>query len=260
MLRKKNINVKTATLPKKPTVIVVMPALNAEKTLEKTIRDFPSGLVTKTILVDDGSQDKTVEIAQKLKLEVFTHTVNLGYGGNQKTCYWEALKSNPDVVVMVHPDYQYDSSLMGELIRPILIGRYDMMFGNRIRTRAEVLVGGMPQTKYLLNRAYCILENIILGANFSEYFSGMRAYSGSLLKTIPFQRFSNDFVFDQQMMISAYARGFRIGEIDIPVRYFSEASSINFWKGSKFLIDTLIVLIRYVLYKGKYTRDSLFVT
>lgn len=252
MLRKKNI--------KQPHIFVVMPAYNAENTLAKTVQDFPKGMVSKTILVDDGSSDQTVELARKLGLTVFVHSNNLGYGGNQKTCYWEALKENPDVVVMVHPDYQYDSSLIGELVRPILEGRYDMMYGNRIRTRAEVLAGGMPLVKYYLNRVFCIIENIILGANFSEYFSGMRAYSRKLLITLPFQRFSNDFVFDQQMMISAYTNGFRIGEIDIPVRYFSEASSIQLGKGSKFLAETLLLLSRYLLHKYRLRRDSLFAT
>ncbi|KKP60014.1 MAG: Glycosyl transferase, group 2 family protein [Candidatus Gottesmanbacteria bacterium GW2011_GWA1_34_13] len=241
-----------------PKIIVVMPAYNAEKTLEKTVRDFPKNLVYKTILVDDGSTDKTVEIAKKLGLTVFSHTNNLGYGGNQKTCYWEALKEKPDVVIMVHPDYQYDSSLIGELTRPILENRYDMTYGNRIRTRHEVLNGGMPLTKYLLNRYFCILENMILGANFSEYFSGLRAYSGKLLNEIPFQRFSNDFVFDQQFMISTYANEYRIGEIDIPVRYLSESSSIQFIKGSKFLLQTISVLFKYLLYKYKIIKDPIF--
>lgn len=245
---------------KRPKIIVVMPAYNAEKTLAKTVRDFPPGLVTKIILVDDGSSDRTVLLAKKLGLSVFTHPNNLGYGGNQKTCYWEALKENPDVVVMVHPDYQYDSSLTGELVRPILEGRYEMMFGNRIRTRTEVLAGGMPLIKYIFNRLFCILENIVLGANFSEYFSGMRAYSKKLLTTIPFQRFSNDFVFDQQMMLSAYANGFPIGQSDVPVRYFSEASSIQPWNGIKFLVATGFMLIRYVLHKQHILNDPLFQT
>ncbi len=245
-------------MAKKPKIVVVMPAYNAEKTLTRTIRDFPPHLVSKTILVDDGSTDNTVQVAEKLGLSVFTHSNNLGYGGNQKTCYWEALKEKPDVVVMVHPDYQYDSSLIDELVRPILESRYDMMYGNRIRNREEVLKGGMPYSKYLLNRLFCILENIILGANFSEYFSGLRAYSGDLLTKIPFQRFSNDFIFDQQFTIVTYAHNFRIGEIDIPVRYFSEASSIRFIKGAKFLLETLVLLVRFILYKYFHTNDNLF--
>ncbi|RJR30224.1 glycosyltransferase family 2 protein [Candidatus Microgenomates bacterium] len=235
-----------------------MPAYNAEKTLEKTIRDFPPGLVSKTILVDDGSTDQTVKRARKMGLTVFEHANNLGYGGNQKTCYWEALKENPDVIVMIHPDYQYDSSLMQELIEPILEGRYDLMFGNRIRTREEVLAGGMPYIKYVLNRLFCILENMILGANFPEYFSGMRAYSSKMLRKIPFQRFSNDFVFDQQMTIAAHAQGFRISSIDIPVRYFNEASSIQYLKGGKFLLGTLWVLLLFVLFKTKIYTAAIF--
>ncbi len=243
---------------KKPNIVVVMPAYNAEKTLEKTVSDFPNSLVSKIILVDDGSTDQTVKLARSLGLTVFTHPKNLGYGGNQKTCYWEALKEDPDVVVMIHPDYQYDSSLIGDLVKPILENRYDMMYGNRIRTRAEVLAGGMPAIKYFINRIFCIAENVVLGANFSEYFSGMRAYSKKLLNTIPFQRFSNDFVFDQQMMISAYVNKLRIGEIDIPVRYFSESSSIQFFKGSKFLLETIILLFRYSLHTIGVIRDTIF--
>lgn len=247
-------------MKRSPIVFVVMPAYNAARTLEKTIRDFPKGLVTKTILVDDGSTDNTVELAKKLGITVFAHPNNLGYGGNQKTCYWEALKDKPDVVVMVHPDYQYDSSLIGELIRPILTNRYDMVYGNRIRSRDEVLAGGMPWHKYVLNRIFCIFENMILGANFSEYFSGMRAYSRSLLETIPFQRFSNDFIFDQQMMLSAYQNGMRIGEVDIPVRYFSESSSIQFGKGTKFLLETILLLFRLVLHREKILHYEMFET
>lgn len=247
-------------LMKNSKIIVVMPAYNAEKTLEKTIKDFPPHLIYKTILVDDGSKDRTAEIARKLKLTVFEHPNNLGYGGNQKTCYWEALKDKPDVVVMIHPDYQYDSTRIGEMVQPILDGRYDMMFGNRIRTRSEVLAGGMPLIKYILNRFYTVVENIVLGANFSEYFSGMRAYSAKLLKAVPFQRFSNDFVFDQELMIVAYSQGFRIGEIDIPVRYSSDASSIKFIAGAKFLVESAFVLLRFVFYKLKIINDSLFVS
>lgn len=235
-----------------------MPAYNAAKTLIKTVKDFPKELIYKTILVDDGSTDETVKIAKSLKLTVFTHPKNLGYGGNQKTCYWEALKENPDVVIMIHPDYQYDSSLINELVKPIIDGRYDMIYGNRIRTRNEVLAGGMPKVKYYLNRFYCILENVILGANFSEYFSGMRAYSAKLLHTVPFQRFSNDFAFDQEMMISAYALNFRIGEIDIPVRYFSDASSIKYLKGAKFLLETLTILVKFIFFKAGIYQDEIF--
>lgn len=243
---------------KSPKIIVVMPAYNAAKTLKKTVVDFPPKLINKIILVDDGSTDQTVKIAKELGLTVYEHPNNLGYGGNQKTCYWEALKDKPDVVVMIHPDYQYDSTLIGELVGPILAGRYDMMFGNRIRTRKEALAGGMPWYKYLLNRFFCMMENLFLGANFPEYFSGMRAYSGKLLKKIPFQRFSNDFVFDQQFMIVAFASGVRIGYIDIPVRYYSESSSIMFIKGGKYLLETIVTLLRFFIYKINPRLDPLF--
>ncbi|MBI5465109.1 glycosyltransferase family 2 protein [Candidatus Gottesmanbacteria bacterium] len=234
---------------KKPKVIVVMPAFNAEKTLEKTYQDLPRDLISEVIVVDDKSKDKTVEIARKLGLKVFVHFQNLGYGGNQKTCYWEALKRKPDVVVMLHPDYQYDSTKTEDLVRPILNGDYDLMFGSRIRTRDEALKGGMPLTKYILNRIFCVIENMVLGVNFSEHFSGFRAYSRKVLETVPFQRFSNDFVFDQQMMMAAIAHGFRVGEIPVPVRYFSEASSIKFLKGSKFLLETALSLLRFLMEK-----------
>ncbi|MFH0864222.1 MAG: glycosyltransferase family 2 protein [Candidatus Gottesmanbacteria bacterium] len=243
---------------KNPNIIVVMPAFNAEKTIEKTYQDLPRDLINEVIVVDDQSRDKTVEIAKKLHIKTFVHPQNLGYGGNQKTCYWEALKKNPDVVVMLHPDYQYDATKTAELIKPILNGEYDLMFGSRIRTREEALKGGMPLTKYLLNRIFCVIENIVLGVNFTEHFSGFRAYSRKVLETVPFQRFSNDFVFDQEMMASAIALGFRVGETPIPVRYFSESSSIKYLAGSKFLMETLLVLLRFILNKNNIIKDNIF--
>jgi len=245
-------------LKMKPKIVVVMPAYNAEKTLKKTIQDIPSGLVNEIILVDDGSKDHTVQLAKKLGLTVFEHPKNLGYGGNQKTCYWEALNINPDIVVMLHPDYQYDASLLGELIRPIVQGRFDYMFGSRIRTRQEALEGGMPLLKYFFNRFYAICANFILGVNFSEHMSGLRAYSKKVLKTIPFQRFSNDFVFDQQFTVSALANGLRIGEIPIPVRYYEESSSIQFIPGLKFGIGSLWALFLYILFKTNIYKSKIF--
>ena len=235
-----------------------MPAYNAAKTLKKTVNDIPKGLVSQIILVDDGSTDNTVSLAKKLGLEVYSHTRNLGYGGNQKTCYWEALKHQPDVVVMLHPDYQYDATLTAEIVRPIITGRYDVMFGSRIRTRREALEGGMPAVKYILNRLLTPLENIILGVNFTEHLSGFRAYSRKVLETVPFQRMSNDFVFDQEFMASAIAQGFRVGEIPVPVRYYEESSSIQFLKGSKFLIETGIVLLQYILHTTGIKKFSIF--
>lgn len=230
---------------KKPKIFVILPAYNAEKTLEKTYRDLPKGLANKVILVDDASCDETLKIAKKLGITTFVHPYNLGYGGNQKTCYWEALKSNPDIIVMVHPDYQYDASLTGELVKPIIDGRFEIMLGSRIRSRKETLAGGMPIYKYLANRFLTLIENFVLGLNLSEYHTGFRAFSGKTLRRIPFQRFSNDFVFDQEILIWAAKKGIKIGEIQVPVRYFSEASSINFRRSVKYGLSTLLALFRF---------------
>ncbi len=246
------------TKTKEPKVIVVMPAYNAAQTIKKTYQDIPKSLVSEIIVVDDHSTDNTVEVAKKLGLKVFTHPKNLGYGGNQKTCYWEALKKNPDVVVMLHPDYQYDASLIGELIRPISQKRFDIMFGSRIRTRKEALEGGMPLLKYIINRLLTPIENIILGVNLTEHLSGFRAYSKKVLKTIPFGRFSNDFVFDQQLMISAIAFGFKVGETPVPVRYYQDSSSIQFVKGAKFLTETFISLFKFLLFRFFKLKTSIF--
>ena len=231
----------------KPKVVVIMPAYNAAKTLEKTVKDIPSGIASEIILVDDGSSDKTIKIAKKMGLSVFSHPANLGYGGNQKTCYWEALKKKPDIVVMIHPDYQYDATLTGELIRPIVQGRFDIMLGSRVRSRAEVLAGGMPWWKYYGNRFLTVSENIFLGLNLSEYHTGFRAYSAKALRSIPFMRMSNNFVFDQQLLISAVANNLKIGEIPVPVRYFPEASSANFMASTRYGLETLFNLGRYML-------------
>ena len=245
-------------MEKKPKVIIVMPAYNAAHTLKKTIADIPRGLASQIIIVDDGSSDDTVAVARKLKLTVFQHPANLGYGGNQKTCYWEALKQKPAAIVMLHPDYQYDATLTGELVRPILTGRYDVMFGSRIRTRQEALNGGMPAHKYFLNRLLTPIVNIILGVIFSEHLSGFRAYSLKALTTVPFQRFSNDFVFDQQFMASAIAHGLKVGEIAVPVRYYQDSSSIQFIKGSKFLLETGLTLLLFILDRLGLIRSQLF--
>ena len=216
-------------------------------------------MVSEIILVDDASKDQTVNIAKKLGITTYTHPNNLGYGGNQKTCYWEAIKRKPDVIVMLHPDYQYDGTKMKEMVMPIYEGIHDMMMGSRIRTRQEALAGGMPLTKYFGNRFLTMLDNIILGLNLSEHLSGFRAYSIKVLKTIPFQRFNNDFVFDQQLMISAIAYGFKVAEYPVPVRYFSEASSIKYLAGAKFLLETFLTLKLFLLYKLKLYKSKIFV-
>lgn len=228
-------------------ITVVMPAYNAAKTIQKTYADIDKNLVREIIVVDDHSSDATVKLAKKLGVKVFIHSVNLGYGGNQKTCYWEALKSQPDMVVMVHPDYQYDATLIPDLVKPILDGRFDIVLGSRIRSRQEALAGGMPLYKYLGNRFLTVLENIILGLNLSEYHTGFRVFSRQVLKKLPFQRFSNDFVFDQEILISAVSAGFKISEMPVPVRYFPEASSINFFRSVHYGLMTLLTLFKYLL-------------
>ena len=235
-----------------------MPAYNAARTVRDTLKEIPPKYKKHVILVDDQSKDNTVGVARKLGIKVFAHPNNLGYGGNQKTCYWEALKLNPDVVVMLHPDYQYDASVMDDLVEPIVRGKYDFMFGSRILTRGGALAGGMPKLKYFINRLDTLVENILLGINFSEHFSGYRAYSKKLLMTVPFQRFSNDFVFDQEMKVSALSYGFRIGETPIVTRYHNKASSIKFFRGVKFLLDSYLVIFRYYLHKTGLKRDKIF--
>lgn len=233
-------------------VIAVMPAYNAARTIEKTYRDIPKGTVNKIIVVDDSSKDETVRVAKKLGLQVVAHPQNRGYGANQKTCYTLALSQGADVVVMIHPDYQYDSTLTGELIRPIIDGRFDVMLGSRIRTRAEAVKGGMPYWKYLANRFLTLVENIVLGQNLSEYHTGFRAYTKNVLRKLPFHKYSDDFVFDQQILFGAIALGARLGEIPVPVRYFNEASSINFKRSVVYGISIFRDLIFYIIFSKSY--------
>lgn len=233
-------------MPGKQKVVVVMPAYNAARTLERTYNDIPPNVVDSVILVDDVSQDETVEVAQRLGLKVVIHIQNRGYGGNQKTCYLEALRDGADVVVMLHPDYQYDSTLIPELIAPIERGEADMMMGSRL-LGGGALAGGMPVWKYIANRFLTIVENLVLGQRLSECHTGFRAYSRRLLETIPFLLNSDDFVFDTEMIAQAVAFGFRIGEIAVPTRYFAEASSVNFRRSVKYGLSTLAVMVRFLL-------------
>ena len=239
-------------------VIVVMPAYNAATTLERTFLDIPPGTVDKVILVDDGSRDNTVEIATRLGLTVIRHERNEGYGGNQKTCYREALAQGADVVVMLHPDYQYDSRLIPYFLGYLELDICDVMLGNRIRTRQEVLRGGMPIYKYLSNRVLTILENVILGQNLGDFHSGFRVYRRKVLEVIPFEKNSNDFVFDSEFLAQAAYHGFRIGDAPVPVRYFPEASSIHFLGSLRYGFKTLGVLARYLLHRWRIVRCPLF--
>ena len=235
-----------------------MPAYNAEKTVKKTYDDLPKDLIQEVILVDDASKDKTVEKARKIGIKVYIHKKNRGYGGNQKTCYDQALKKKPDIVVMVHPDYQYDAKLVGVLCEPIVNGRTDVMLGSRIQTRHQVLAGGMPRWKYFPNRFLTLVENLAMGLNLSEYHTGFRAYASQVLRTIPYHQFSDDFIFDQQILISTLSFGFNISEIPIPCKYFPEASSINLTRSTKYGLLTLWTVFTYLMHQTGLIRFGLF--
>jgi len=225
-------------------IIVVLPAYNAAQTLQQTVADLPD-LVDEIILVDDKSSDETVSLAQRLGLFVFKHSQNQGYGGNQKTCYQLALDHGADIIVMIHPDYQYDPKLVKYFAEFIGDGYFDVMLGTRIRNRREALAGGMPLYKYLFNRILTIFENLVSGYNLSEWHTGMRAYRREVLEKINWQKNSNDFVFDSQVLFQIVARGYRIGEIPAPVRYFKEASSINFGRSLKYGLGTVWTGLKY---------------
>ncbi|MFH1783796.1 MAG: glycosyltransferase family 2 protein [bacterium] len=242
----------------KKKVVIVMPAYNAASTLKKTVADIPEGLVDEIILVDDASSDDTVEIAKKLGIRTFVHGKNKGYGANQKTCYEEAIRSEADIVVMLHPDYQYDSRLIAYMINPLKDGLYDVMLGSRIRTREEVLEGGMPLYKYISNRFLTIVENIVLGQNLSEFHTGFRAYTRQVIETLPWKFNSDDFVFDTEFLVASVSFGFKIGETHVPARYFKEASSINFRRSVVYGISTLWVLVKFILHKWKIKKFKIF--
>ncbi len=227
---KENRNPFLSRRPKRSlkNVIVVLPAYNAEITLEATVEDIPRDVVKEIILVDDCSTDSTVEIARRLGLTVIVHERNTGYGGNQKTCYDEALKRGADAVVMLHPDFQYDSRLIPYFIGFLEMGICDVIVGNRIRTRRETLECGMPKYKYISNRFLTVLENIALGQNLGDFHSGFRVYTREVLETLPYHDNSNDFLFDAQFLIQTTYFGFKMADAPIPVRYFREASTMKF--------------------------------
>jgi len=228
-----------------PKIIVVLPAFNAEKTLEKTVKDIPMDIVSEVILVDDGSNDKTVELARSLDLTVYVHDDNKGYGGNQKTCYKVALEKGADIIIMIHPDYQYDPKVIKYLAGYIDEGYCDVMLGSRIRSRKEVLAGGMPIYKYFSNRFLTFWENLLSGQNLSEWHTGLRAYRREVLENIDFMKNSNDFVFDTEVLFQIIEKGYRIGDIPVPVRYAVESSSINFKRSLEYGILTLYIAFKY---------------
>ena len=235
-----------------------MPAYNAAATLRKTVTDIPAGCVDEIILVDDCSRDDTVKIARELGLTVIEHEKNLGYGGNQKTCYRYALQAGAEFVVMIHPDYQYDSRVIPLAVQFLRLGICDVVLGSRIRTRREALDGGMPRYKYLANRLLTFFENVSLGQNLGDFHTGFRAYRREVLETIPWERNSDNFVFDSQFLAQAVHFGFKLGDIPVPVRYFQEASSINFGRSVKYGLSTLSVVMRFWLHRLRLWRSDLF--
>jgi glycosyltransferase involved in cell wall biosynthesis len=235
--------------PKKQRTVAVMPAYNAAKTVARTVADIPADAVDEVILVDDCSKDDTVKVSRQLGLRVIVREQNGGYGANQKTCYREALDRGADYVVMIHPDYQYDSRVVGAAVEFLKLGICDVVLGSRIRTRTEALDGGMPRWKYVANRILTTTENVALGQNLGDFHSGFRAYRREVLETIPWELNSNDFVFDSQFLAQAVHFGFKIGDVPVPVRYFDEASSINFRRSCKYGLSTLSVLGEFHLHR-----------
>jgi glycosyltransferase involved in cell wall biosynthesis len=238
-------------------ICVVMPAYNAEKTLERTYRDLPLEWVDDVILVDDGSRDRTVEISRSLGLHTVVHPQNRGYGGNQKTCYREAMVRGADIMVMVHPDHQYDPSYIPALVRPLLAGDCDAVFGSRM-LGGRPLEGGMPKWKYLANIFLTAVANATFYVYLSEYHSGLRAYSRRYLEAVDLEANSDDFVFDTEIIAQGVWKGMRIQEVPIATRYFDEASQIGFGRSVRYGFAILWVLLRYKLHKKKVRRSRLF--
>lgn len=240
-------------------VVAVLPAYNAAKTLKRTINDIPRDYIDEIILVDDASHDNTVLFARQLGLITFVHPKNLGYGGNQKTCYREALKRGADIVVMVHPDHQYDPKAIPQLIEPLLTNQCDAVFGSRMINKNDAINGEMPWWKFLANIFLTKLENLILGLNLTEYHSGFRAYSGKVLKNLPLEKNSNDFVFDTQIIVQLKVNNYKIKEIPIKTRYFPEASMVGFKRSLHYGFSILLVLLQYLMFKIGIGNSSKYI-
>lgn len=239
-------------------VVVVMPAYNAEKTLEQTYREIPFSVVDDVILVDDKSADSTPELAKKIGIRhVICHEKNLGYGGNQKSCYKKALEIGGDIILMLHPDYQYTPKLILPMVSLIASGQFDVVLGSRI-LGVGARKGGMPLYKYIANRALTLIENVLLSYKLSEYHTGYRAFSRSVLEKIPFELNSNDFIFDNQILAQVIYAGFAIGEITCPTKYFAEASSINFYRSVQYGFGVLKTAMIFRLHQLGILRSPLF--
>jgi len=244
-------------MSRKSKVVVVMPAYNAARTLHMTYAELPHNIVDLVILVDDGSSDETVQVARQLGLELFVHNRNYGYGANQKTCYREALKARADIVVMVHPDYQYDPTLLPQIIEPIEQGVADVVLGSRL-LGGNVLHQGMPWWKYISNRFLTGLENRIFGLHLAEYHTGYRAYRREVLEAVNLEMNSDNFIFDQEIMAQFVELGFRIAEVPVPTRYFPQASSASFMQSTVYGLSILTLLGRYYLHSKHLLRSRQF--
>jgi glycosyltransferase involved in cell wall biosynthesis len=240
-------------------IVVVMPAYNAEKTLEITYNEIPFEIVDDVVLVDDASRDRTPDVARSLGITTIVHEQNLGYGGNQKSCYRAALKLGADIVIMVHPDYQYTPKLIPAMASMIAYGEFDAVLASRI-LGIGALEGGMPLYKYIANRILTLFENILLGHKLSEYHTGYRAFSREILERLPLEKNSNDFVFDNQMLAQIIWFGFRIGELSCPTKYFPEASSINFRRSTIYGLGVLKTAVQFRLQKWGLGASRIFMS
>lgn len=247
-----------APVERRARVAVCMPAYHAAKTLVGTLAEIPAGCCDEIILGDDASTDGTAELAEELGLQVVRSPQNRGYGGNQKQIYRAALDCKADIIVMLHPDGQYDASLIPAFVGFVESGVADLMLGNRIRTRRECLAGGMPVWKYLSNRLLTVFENVALGQNLGEFHSGFRVYRRELLEAIPFEQNSEGFAFDSELIAQAVYGGFRVADAPMPVRYFPEASSISFRASVRYGVRTVATVVKYWLQKMRLGRFAMF--
>jgi glycosyltransferase involved in cell wall biosynthesis len=238
-------------------IVVVMPAYHAEKTLEECYRAIPRDVVDLVLLVDDASHDATVAIAQRLGIATHRHPKNLGYGANQKTCYGKALGEGADIVVMLHPDYQYEPRLITAMAAMVASDVYDVVIGSRILGNSAI-AGGMPRYKYIANRALTAIQNLLVGSKLSEFHTGYRAFSRRVLETLPLAANSSDFIFDNQMLVQAHAFGMRIGEISCPTRYFEDASEISFGRATVYGVEVLWTSLLYRLWRWGLARPRIF--
>jgi glycosyltransferase involved in cell wall biosynthesis len=240
--------------------IAVVTAYNVEKTLERTVREIPRDVIDKIIVIDDCSRDRTAEIARSFDVELITHEQNRGYGGGQKTGYKAALREGADIIVLIHGDYQCDPRLVSYLVAPVQLGVCDIVLGNRVRSIREAKMSGMPMWKYYANRLLTQLENLVLGLNLAEAHTGYRAYSRKVLETLPFEKDSDRYAFDQEIIVQAAYFGFRIGDVPVTNRYMSEASSIGLRTSLTYAAKTLGALLRFVLHKMRIWRYDLLIS